>query len=197
MITGDTPMKTYSFPIAFDKFLQVPAEVPRVLKVVAENYLEARNMMDSAIKRQYPVRNPNQYAYGVVKLTPEQEIAYLAKRGVIVEDGDTTGVSDRKLMTVSDSGYLSDLEGDPLLAIKSIRESKKAILKEFPTATNFNIAAYSDTDTTFSSFEMRFQRLETQAEADLREVVDFYKAALKRTEKLAQLADLKKELGEG
>lgn len=188
-------MNTYSFPIQFADRLNVPADFPKFLKVVAANVRDAVEQFEKAVARHYAVSNPLRYSLGVYGKTEAERLASLESRGVVMEEGDTTTYKGRKFKTVEDTGYLSDLDTDPASAIAAIRDSRKTILRQYPSATDFRIDTDSDYDSSSVRFAMRFRRQETQAEADLRSMVEFFQGVANKREKLAQLAALKKELG--
>lgn len=191
-------MNTYSFPIRFAERLNVPAEFPKTFKVVAENLRQAQERFTKAVERHYSVSNPNYFMMGLRNDDDtERRAQYLADKGITVEDGDTTGITERKLKEVGDSGYLSDLDTDPESAIKYIREAQERILEDHPEARSFCINVSSDHESSYAEFKMSFMRPESQAEHDLRVVVEQFEAAARKADKLAQLEALKRELGEG
>lgn len=191
-------MNTYSFPIRFAERLNVPAEFPKTFKVVAENLRQAQERFTKAVERHYSVSNPNYFMMGLHRDDDtERRAQYLADKGITVEPGDTTGITERKLKEVGDSGYLSDLDTDPESAIKYIREAQERILEDHPEARSFCIDVSSDHESSYAEFKMSFMRPESQAEHDLRVVVEQFEAAARKADKLAQLEALKRELEEG
>lgn len=190
-------MNTYSFPIRFADRLNVPEEFPRTFKVVAENLRQAQERFTRAMARHSAVSNPNYFGIGLLRDDDgERQAQYLADRGITVEEGDTTEYPGREIKQVWDQGYLSDIDTDVDSAIKYIQEAKDDILEDYPEATDFQISVDSEYDSTGVEFKMNFRRPETQAESDLRAIVERFEGAARKREKLRQLEALKRELGE-